>query len=347
MNNVSTARMFFSPRRWLTSFLALEVQSNGLEEVLEPDGRGDTLFLPGDLPPRSLSPWSDDSSSDSPSENEAIGHVDTDSSLDAAKKNVDSVLDQLARIALLIRRAGKRSRLEKADRLLKLDDHLDLEAHLTTMMLLQGLHRSASYTFSAAQLDRSKLSKVQLRLISANKRRRNRFLYAQTHAEGLETMATAKWQRMDLGETTEVGQDDHSPTPEPVIQKDRDEANEPVTAKIRSKGIESVTTGTTASGVTNLILPASSAVPSQAATTQLSKTVAKQEYPYPPRIKTGALVFRCPCCCQVLPEMLRDRDRWRYVIDTCHSSAGNVAVEETGTMAVADKLITENTLQRT
>ena len=264
--------------------------------------------MPQTPPPRSFSPWSDDSGSDSPS-NAAPDPV-SNTPLSEAMRNVDLMLDQLARIAVSIRRSGTRSRLEKADRMLRPEDHQDLHAHLVAVVLSQGPF-SAEYTFSPEQIGPSKLSPVQLRLISCNLKRLNRFLYAQKHSKGLDaTLPLPPKEIIDPKEAPKQPQPETRPQQKP--EKSIPSTSKPVSPKpIGSLHDSSVKTGTVASGVTDLVLVPENPVPSQAATTQLSITVTRLDYPHPPEMKVGALVFRCPCCCQVLPAIISDKNRWR------------------------------------
>jgi hypothetical protein len=50
-------------------------------------------------------------------------------------KTIESMLDQLARIAVAVRRSGRNSRLQKADQRFKPEDHDDLQHHLVTILL--------------------------------------------------------------------------------------------------------------------------------------------------------------------------------------------------------------------
>jgi hypothetical protein len=261
-------------------------------------------------PQRSFSPWSDDSSSDSQSH--AASDPVSDSPLFKAIRNVDLILDQLARIAITIRRSGTRSRLQKADRTLKLEDHQTLRDHLIAVVLSMG-PLSPEYTFLPEQIDPSKLSDVQLRLIDCNLKRRNRFLYAQEHSKGLDAISST---RIPSVETITPKIESQTP-PQHTVSKPTPSISKSVATDLAStKPLEhfhnpSVMTGTSASGMSDLLLLPQNPVPSQAATTQLSTTVTKLDYPYPPEMKVGALIFRCPCCCQALPAMISDKYRWK------------------------------------
>ncbi|KAJ5927878.1 hypothetical protein N7466_006834 [Penicillium verhagenii] len=104
----------------------------------------------------------------------------------ATMKDVETNLNQLARLTAAIRKAGNRSRLQKADstfdpnsaNIRSLRQHLEL-------LLLAHPDEFGSSNSSAQELDPALLTTIQLRLIDANLRRRNRFLYAQKHAQKL------------------------------------------------------------------------------------------------------------------------------------------------------------------
>ncbi|RSL76302.1 hypothetical protein CEP51_010085 [Fusarium floridanum] len=284
-------------------------QSNTVQQQQEEEKehRGRTHSPPQQTPPqRSFSPWSGDSNSDSQSD--APSDIASDTPLSEAMKNVDSILDQLARIAIIIRQSGTRSRLQKADRMLRLEEHQDLRDHLIAVVLSTGPF-SSEHTFSSDQIDPNKLSTVQLRLINCNLKRRNRFLYAQRHSEALDASSHT---RVPSGEVTDKGKAPEQPEPESRLQQEPEKPPKPVSAKpVDLLHNPSVKTGTSASGVTDLPLLPQNPVPSQAATTQLSTTVIKLDYPHPPEVNEGALVFRCPCCCRVLPSMMLDKNRWK------------------------------------
>ena len=222
------------------------------------------------------------------------------------------MLDQLARIAVAIRRSGTRSRLQKADRMFKLEDHEDLRAHLTAVVLSQGPF-SAEYTFSPEQINQSKLSTVQLRLINCNLKRRNRFLYAQQHSKSLDAASST---RIPPRVVTDPKTAPEQPEPETGPQRKPEKSMPSVSKPVSAEPVEqlynpSLKTGTSASGVTDLLSLPQNLVPSQAATTQLSTTVTKLDYPHAPKKNDDALFFRCPCCCQTLPAIISDTSRWK------------------------------------
>lgn len=226
-------------------------------------------------------------------------------------ETVDSMLELLARIAITIRRSGTRSRLQKADRKFKLEDHSDLQQHLVTVMLSQGPF-SANHSFSRDQIDASMLTSVQWRLINCNLKRRNRFLYAQQHSKALDAPS-----HNPMPVTQALASQQDVAAPAIPKQEPQGAPTEPLPTKPAQKlPVPSVALATSASGITDLpaslpVLPQGRPVSSRATGTQLSTTVIKLAYPHPPKIKTNALFFRCPCCCQTLPVGISDKTRWK------------------------------------
>ena len=86
---------------------------------------------------RAFSPWSDDSSSDDHSENICDMEITHANPLQESMYNIESMQDQLSRIAVAIRRSGMRSRLQKADQRFEATEHEELEGHLVGMLLTQ------------------------------------------------------------------------------------------------------------------------------------------------------------------------------------------------------------------
>ncbi|KAM5341693.1 hypothetical protein ACJ41O_014724 [Fusarium nematophilum] len=129
--------------------------------------------------------------------------TDEEELLKEAKLDVDTAIDNLASIAVAIRQTGWKSRLAKADKGLDHSRLGDFEAYLKCVVLIRPtLPGEAS---SGEQKDGGPgwwedhqrdslwwqkeiggdLSPLQKRLVEANLRRRNRFLYAQQHSKRL------------------------------------------------------------------------------------------------------------------------------------------------------------------
>ena len=297
-----------SPSRQLLidawNLAALSATSNLLSESGhdgEPRGRPATLS-PEEPPARSFSPWSDDSTSDTRSETE-LQSFSSGNPLHENMQNIEMMLDQLARIAIAVRRSGRRSRLQKADQKFKREEHKDLEEHLITVLL-------ARPGFSKEQIHRFKLSEVQRHLINCNLKRRNRFLYAQQHSKWLDADTTGPPSQAQAIETIETRPQTHGEAAKekqkslPLIAKPSSEATDaPINPTIR--------TGTSASAVSDSLDLPRALTPAPAVSTVMSSTVTGLKYPRPPKGKEGARFFTCPCCCQTLPVTLSEENRWK------------------------------------
>jgi len=273
-----------------TANLLLESSHDG-----ELRGRLATLS-PEEPPARSFSPWSDDSASDTQSETE-FKPLSSGNPLYENMQSVEMMLDQLARIAVAVRRSGRRSRLQKADQRFKSEEHDDLQKHLITVLL-------ARPEFSKEQIEPSKLSEVQQRLIYCNLKRRNRFLYAQQHSKWLDPDTAGRPSQAQAIET--IGTRPLTGG-EAAKEKQKKPSSEAADARINP----TIRTGTSASAVSDSLALPRALIPAPAASTIMSSTVIDIKYPSPPKIKEGARVFTCPCCCQTLPVTLSEENRWR------------------------------------
>lgn len=283
-----------------------------LERVEEPGeeedqhrGRSGTISPP-DSSSRDFSPWSDTSSDSQPYE---ASYPTKNSIISENMRNVEKMLDQLARIAIAIRKSGTSSRLQKADKTLNINDHKELRSHLITIILSQKqLHGVKSFSPGQIDPDTCGLTAVQFRLIDCNLKRRNRFLYAQKHSKALNTQVSSgdtlsEKKIHQESESRYQPQQEHAVPVRSVLP--------PVSAEpAEQRQNVSVNTGTSASRVPDQFVIPQNRVPSQASTTQLSTTVMKLDYPHPPKVNPKASVFRCPCCCQSLPASMHKKHRW-------------------------------------
>lgn len=240
---------------------------------------------------------------------ESEKELETLSLLHEKMQNVEMILDQLARIAVAVRRSGKRSRLQKADQRFKAEEHKDLQQHLITMLSLLARPRASNEEIDPSKLREeiylSKLSEVQQRLIHCNLKRRNRFIYAQQHSKWLDPGTAGRLSQPQTSKAIgtrpandgEVAKEEQKSLETPVHEA----ADAPINPTIR--------TGTSASAVSDrLDLPQ---IPVPAASTIMSSTVIDLQYPHPPKRKETARIFTCPCCCQALPVTLSEKNRWK------------------------------------
>jgi hypothetical protein len=220
-------------------------------------------------------------------------------------------MGQLSRITTSIRKAGTNARIQRADASYD-PNHPQIEAlsqHLQLLLLVKPSKNGTLQARASSQgilvlshmdnttvIDSHTLTAIQQRLIEANLKRRNRFLYAQRHA-------------MKLSERYQV--------PSTSIPAPRKLPLPPVLNTLKTTteehGIPRVCSATTATEVQDPI-----ALPTQAsaqpATTVISAISSRVAYPRPPPLRSDQNVFQCPCCCQTLSTSLSRGSQWKYVL---------------------------------
>lgn len=217
-------------------------------------------------------------------------------------KDVEDSLTQLTRLTVAIRKAGVRSRLQKADSTFNsASTHMcSLRLHLETILLAQ-CDKYGSSALSAQQLDPTQLTSIQRCLIDANLRRRNRFLYAQEHSRRLETNSddaniipsedpSTISQSLPLG----IGKNDSPSQKEDAPLKKDAQAQSTTTATVVDGQIEFPHERVT--------MPA---------TTVVSVTTSRITYPRAPLLQDRQMLFKCPCCCQTLPVAVSQGSHWK------------------------------------
>lgn len=238
----------------------------------------------------------------------------TDNRLSQTMHDVEDTLGQLAKVTVAIRNAGINSRVQKADASFNYDnpDIQALRQHLEILLLarpseigtLQARISSPeiilySSTHEGVEFGSGSLDDISKRLIDANLRRRNRFLYAQRHAEKLSnTIPVRDSSRQVTTQSTII--------PRSPIRSFSTEGQE---LKRHSSPVESATTATVIQDT--ITMPTQSVHYSTA--TVVSVTASRVEYPKPPSVNINQVIFQCPCCCQMLPISVSSGARWKYV----------------------------------
>lgn len=261
-----------------------------------------SILSPESLPERAFSPWSDDSlSDDSAAEGQPENQPEpplSSTPLHENMQSIEAILGQLARIAISVRQSGKRSRLQRADHLFKPEDHEDLRNHLGTIILARG-------EFSQQQIDLSNLDEIQQRLVFCNLKRRNRFLYAQRHSIRLNPVVPAPTTQERTVEKLETSFGGERKPMSPLWAL-KTPGKAPSTSINRT-----IRTGTSASAISETFGLPQAPLPPTAASTVVSSTTIDLKYPRPPEVKDGAHVFKCPCCCQILPVSVLEGNKWK------------------------------------
>lgn len=275
-------------------------------------------------------PRSDTSSSNSGNE-ESANTISNASLLDAVK-STEAILDQLMRLAVAIRKSGTGSRLQKADHSFNPKAHEGFQNHLALVLLARPSDiedRRHAYwdTLNEDRLvhfgvDGTQLNTVQQRLVDANLRRRNRFMYAQNHARKLAGCQESSTPKVITNHGSVYQPDEEtSIEPQQPVEETASTQNQNAAAMDRSKISPNALemTATTASTVGTAIIfdSINTATAPRQTMTQVSSTGSKLTYPNPPQIGGGQNSFRCPCCCQTFPAMFAECDRWRFV-EFCH-----------------------------
>ncbi|KAI0401129.1 hypothetical protein F4802DRAFT_582036 [Xylaria palmicola] len=253
--------------------------------------------------------------------------MDTDgqslgTTLEKAMQDVDDLMDQLIMFGFAIRRSGTTARLRKADASFKHDENKDLEKYLEFIVLKNFANRQIDGEGITARMEEiiakeemSNVTPEQRHLILANLRRRHRFRYARRHQQKLNPIIV-NTPAAKPKPVTRVHQDDQ----ETENQKSSPTDDSPSTAlPTIVPGIPFIPnlSETAPSAAEGDILKVT--IPSQSAASRVSVSVARMHYPPPPPTDGATRSFKCPCCYQTLPEMFRERSRWRkhLVEDLC------------------------------
>lgn len=228
-------------------------------------------------------------------------------------RNIDSALKNLALIGVAIRRTGKASRSRRADRTFKPDDYPEFRKHLECVLLLRPTKEGRQ----PDELDPSKLSDLQRRLIDANLRRRHQFLLAQRRSGGRK--AAQELEPHPVLEITPPVGDAPETYAQPVrSQNPEDSLDQPSASFINDKTpllaptISGASRASTAEGTLNFA-PDKQYTP-EVTKTQITSIASDAEFPEPPVMPEDRTIFQCPCCCQSLHvETFKDRKLWKYV----------------------------------
>jgi hypothetical protein len=241
--------------------------------------------------------------------------LDTNSALAEAIGGTEDILDQLIRLGLAIRKSGTNARLRKADSSFKQEDYEALHRYLRLVLLVQKGSSPENQSGSTdenlkvltARYLEPESTPEQEHLILANLRRRHRFVYAKRHQRKLEGSLHISTVQ-DSKSANRTPNITKTATPSQVASR---KLNIVESGKDGRAAEDAAMTVTTASAVEGDVLRAAAAF-SQAAS-RVSVTTAKLSYPPPPPVLKDVRSFKCPCCCQALPVMFKEKARWRCV----------------------------------
>jgi hypothetical protein len=232
-----------------------------------------------------------------------------DGPLEDALLDIDSALESLVSLSLAIRRTGRRSRLHKADRLFKPEEHAELKKHLEAIIALRPGSGPCSKD-DEFQTKMQSLTPLQNHLITANLKRRNRFIQAQLHSLGLKKRIVGF--ELPVPETTQL---DNALAPSP--ENRMGEINTPPSAPTLETPIRplSVPMSVTSASIPESKLQYKELVSKSTESTPMTvitQITASARYPRPRISDNEQKVVQCPCCCQILPlSEAKNNSRWR------------------------------------
>lgn len=236
--------------------------------------------------------------------------------LEESMEIVDLIMENLATIATVIRRTGKRSRLRRADLTFDPQRQIRLRQFFECLIILRPTENALfrpkipedwTSVIPCIAEGEGQLSPLQMRLIDANLRRRYRFLCAQRHSEKLAGSRTpAKTQ-----DTTKS----HAGTSTTSVKEggvSRSSDSTPANSQTFTKPVKELslrTSSTKASTVETKYHSAEDKVHiPRAPQTKITAITATTQYPSPMKPHAEDLkehkIFKCPCCCQPQPEII-------------------------------------------
>jgi hypothetical protein len=244
------------------------------------------------------------------------GLAETDASSDGAIRNLDSAVKNLALIGVAIRRTGKASRNRRADITFNPDKHQEFKNHLECLVLLRpteaGPFRRTEDGDYVPDMDTSKLSDLQNRLIEANLRRRHNFLLAQKRS-GIQQGGQTQFLTSTIPSSSSDPQRGGGPavTQSPAVLRGPIPNQTLSGKKSATPTISGFSLASTAEG-TLRYAPAAKKYTPGVAKTQITLIASDADFPQAPTIPSDREISRCPCCCQSLPaETFRNPKLWK------------------------------------
>ncbi|KLP15961.1 1-phosphatidylinositol-4,5-bisphosphate phosphodiesterase [Fusarium fujikuroi] len=240
---------------------------------------------------------------------DCLNLLNDDGDLEDTLLDIDSALESLVTLSLAIRRTGRRSRLHKADRLFKPEEHAELRKHLEAIIILRPGSGSC-FDDDEFQTKIESLTPQQNHLITANLKRRNRFIQAQLHSLGLKKRTVAF--ELPITEAVKKG-----PSQVPMGASEVGEITVPIISNTDAQPHKplvvpmSVTSASVPESKLEYREPVSKRTESTPMTV-ITQITASARYPRPRVYDNEQRVVQCPCCCQTLPVAeAKNNSRWR------------------------------------
>ena len=246
--------------------------------------------------------------------------------LDYLEFDIKTVLKQLSRIHVAIRRAGNKLRHQRADN--ELDETLRLEEYQEWKQDMEDLLTMGIYDqirnrkYEVAQMPSNKpLSRTQNRLIHANLVRRNRIRYAKKTMEESQRQAARQREAAKKREEeakrrlAERQASDSEKTAE--IKEERSKKSAPsskVTDTTRQKPAQSENQKTATDVPADFKVDPAASRKSGSIITRVTQTGRMQDYPRWPKKTVFPTNTPCPYCAEPLSaDYIENEMRWRFV----------------------------------
>ncbi|EXL91447.1 hypothetical protein FOIG_15349 [Fusarium odoratissimum NRRL 54006] len=237
---------------------------------------------------------------------DCLNLLTTNQAPEDALQDIDSALESLVSLSLAIRKTGRRSRLHKADRLFKPEEHAELRKHLEAIIVLRP--GPGPCDGSKFQKTMSSLTALQKHLVTANLKRRNRFIQAHLHSLGLKKRSVGFEllpQAMQQATAPAVSPEGKTRVAlSPISTHTFYQLSEPLPAPM------SVTSASIPESKLEYKEPVSKRTESTPMTV-ITQITASARYPRPRISDNEQKVVQCPCCCQTLPvSEAKSNNRW-------------------------------------
>ncbi|KAF3129499.1 hypothetical protein TWF594_010964 [Orbilia oligospora] len=234
---------------------------------------------------------------------------------------IKTILSQLARISIAIRKSGNRYRFEKVDAALDEKDYDEFRQHLTAI-ILRGFEDDDSKNLTAVEkvqrvFDSSRLTKAQKRLIHLNILRKHRIEFVK-RSRGSKSHQKADTQQAEsgpimMGKSTEEPAVDSKPCSyQPIRSITTSRPLNQTPRKLAPSGVFTAAVTATEIG-SKFDIKGILTKKSTSAVTKMTKIGASQSYPHCPDPQLDGSL-RCPYCDDFLPSDFSDpkrQDNWR------------------------------------
>ncbi|KAJ5809816.1 uncharacterized protein N7503_002034 [Penicillium pulvis] len=222
---------------------------------------------------------------------------------------IGSILRDLIAIGVVIRRSGRKFRLQKADASFdqNRDKYRDLQAHLAILVMSSPSEGPRTLIYQD-KIDPSQLSPIQHRLVEANLRRRHRFMEMQRHSHLLkDPIESPVWNKIGhilanmgpssaqkVSDKSSVKPEHTKSTTTSIAQSNNMTVVETI-ASIPETGFRGLQRGGRIGSTV----------------TRITAITAAARYPRAKLSSPEHLSFKCPCCCHAIPIQEAEDNRYK------------------------------------